>query len=277
MRPNIRPGARHVRTYQLDAIEVRSASDGQPARVSGHAAVYNRWSVDLGGFKERVLPGAFQKSLGVSDVRALFNHDPNYVMGRTASGTLELSDQSSGLKFDCEPPDTQTMRDLVLTPLGRGDISQCSFSFQVRGDQLWDPAGPIPAGTGSVWRSPRKDGGLYERDLLDLELFDVSVVTFPAYPQTDASVRSALADRGIRLDDLEECLTRNGRGLPLTAADVELLTGSIEALRSLLPEADGEEPSGANAGEASRKAGGPSRAQLMRDLEHRLRIAGAAA
>lgn len=274
MRPLIRPGSRHQRVFPLSSVEVRAGEGDQPAHIVGHAAVYSRWSVDLGGFKERVMPGAFAKSLGVSDVRALFNHDPNYILGRTKPGTLTLSDETKGLHFDATPPDTQTIRDLVLAPIARGDVDQCSFSFAVRGTEAWDRE---PTATdGAAWRAPKKDGGLWERDLIDLELFDVSPVTFPAYPQTDVAVRALLSETGIDLDALTAVFARTQRGLPILDNDVDLLESSIAVLRTLLPEANGEEPSGVNPEDGSHSelptSTAPTRAQLIRELEHRIRI-----
>jgi HK97 family phage prohead protease len=275
MRPVIRAGVRHQRTYPL-TIELREAGEGSMPRMSGHAAVYNRWSEDLGGFKERVLPGAFDKSIGVSDVRALFNHDPNYIFARTTvaadtEGSLALASETKGLHIEANPLDTATIRDLVIAPCRAGLVTQMSFSFMVRGDEVWDQE--PGAGTGAVWRSPKQMDGLYERDLLDLELFDVSPVTFPAYPQTDVAVRALLSETGIDLDALTACLARIQRGLPLLDSDIDLIEGSIAVLRTVLPEANGEEPSGANPEDGSRSdAERPSRARLLREFEHRLRI-----
>lgn len=78
------------------------------------------------GFREIIKPGAFDSVL-TDDVRALFNHDPNFILGRSASGTLQLSLDDRGLKYDIDAPDTQTIRDLVLAPMLRGDISQSSL------------------------------------------------------------------------------------------------------------------------------------------------------
>ena len=86
----------------LDDVELR-ADDGQPARISGHI-VYNRWSEDLGGFVERVMPGAFTKTLLESDIRALFNHDPNFVLGRNKAGTLTFADQAGSLRYETTQP-----------------------------------------------------------------------------------------------------------------------------------------------------------------------------
>lgn len=152
-------------------VELR-AVDGEPARVDGHAAVYDQWSQDLGGFRERILPGAFSRALeDGADVRALFNHDPNFLLGRTIAGTLKLVDEEAGLRYVATPPDTQTVRDLVLVPLARRELTQSSFQFIALEDE---------------WRDTK--AGM-ERDLISAELFDVSPVTFPAYPQTDIAVR----------------------------------------------------------------------------------------
>jgi len=151
------------------AAEVRVSPSGG---ISGFAAVYNQLSEDLGGFRERILPGAFSRCLESGpDVRCLFNHNPELLLGRTKSGTLRLSEESAGLYFDCDLPDTQAGRD-VRASIKRGDIDQCSFSFSVIG-QNWSEGGTI-------------------RELTDVDLFDVSPVTFPAYPQTSVSARQRI-------------------------------------------------------------------------------------
>ncbi len=242
-------------------------------KIIGHAAVYNQWSQDLGGFKERVLPGAFTKAIDGADIRALFNHDPNFLLGRTSSGTLELADEKKGLHFEASPPDTQTIRDLVIAPMtprngaASADLNQCSFAFLPVEDE---------------WRAPKLFGGLYERDLHEVQLFDVSAVTFPAYDQTDVGLRSRLAGQlGLDLPALSAFFARTFRTAALDERDVVLVRDTVAILRSYLPpEANGGEPSGANAGEASRTgpvAGGASRARLLREFEHRLRIDGLAA
>lgn len=142
--------------------------------IEGHAAVFNQWSENLGGifpFKEKVIPGAFRDSINVDDVRALFNHDPNYVLGRNKAGTLELKETQKGLLVRVTPPDTQWARDLTVS-IDRGDISQMSFGFLVEDDK---------------WGT---EEGMDVRELHKVKLFDVSPVTFPAYPQTSVGVRS---------------------------------------------------------------------------------------
>lgn len=163
------------RRITVDAkFEVRQDGDNPPVLV-GYAAVFNQLSDDLYGFRERIVPGAFNASTN-SDIRALFNHDPNIILGRTTSGTLKVMEDSHGLKVEIMPPDTQVARDLI-TSMRRGDIDQMSFGFRTRND-LWED-----------------DGGEAIRTLLEVDLFDVSPVTFPAYPQTDIAVRSMNAWR----------------------------------------------------------------------------------
>jgi len=163
------------------ACEVRAETDddGRPVRIVGHGAVFNaRSEMIMGMFKEEIAPGAFDDVLG-DDVRALFNHDPNFVLGRTTSGTLELSIDAEGLRYDIDPPDTQTVRDQVLAPLQRGDITGSSFAFRVAPD-------------GDEWRE--EPDGLIVRTITRFSrLLDVSPVTYPAYPDAGAAARSLQA------------------------------------------------------------------------------------
>lgn len=168
------------RAFVVEGLELR-ASDGGGQRLVGHAAVFNQLSDDLGGFREQVAPGAFADAIAnKDDVRALFNHDPNFVLGRTASKTLVLAEDARGLLIDILLPDTPTVNDLVIAPIKRSDVSQMSFAFGVRpGGQDW----------------AKNEDGVNIRTLKRLRLFDVSPVTFPAYPQTDVAVRSLQAWR----------------------------------------------------------------------------------
>lgn len=158
----------------LPLKEIRiNESDGGTC-IEGHAAVFDSWSETLGGifpFKEKVRKGAFAESIGRDDIRALFNHDPNYVLGRNRAGTLELVEDDVGLRVRITPPDTSWARD-ITTSIRRGDISQMSIGFVVEDDE---------------WSS--KDG-IDTRELKKVRLFDVSPVTFPAYTATDVGVRA---------------------------------------------------------------------------------------
>lgn len=166
------------RIIPFEGVHLERREDGSPVIV-GHAAVFGQLSEDLGGFREQIAPGAFTEALGADDVRALWNHNADIILGRNRSGTLEMSEDTRGLAIRCYPPDTQTVRDLVLVPMERGDITQMSFQFSVKpGGQDW----------------ARNDDGIMIRTLKKLRLYDVSPVTFPAYPQTDASVAKRSLD-----------------------------------------------------------------------------------
>jgi HK97 family phage prohead protease len=156
------------------ALERRDGEeDAQDAqKITGYAAVFNTWATIGGWWEERIAPGAFSKSIAEHDVRALFNHDSNFVLGRNRAGTLTLAEDARGLYFNATPPDTQWARDLV-TSIKRGDISQCSIGFFVR-KQEWDDTDP---------KMPK-------RTIIEVELFDVSPVTYPAFEDTQVDVRS---------------------------------------------------------------------------------------
>jgi HK97 family phage prohead protease len=140
--------------------------------IRGHAAVFNSLSEDLGGFKEMIRAGAFTESIKKDDIRSLWNHDPNFVLGRNMSGTLKLEEDGIGLRIENDFPDTSYARDLMAV-INRGDVNQMSFGFYCLRDDV------------------RFEGGLVVRELIEAQLFDVSPVTFPAYPQTDVAARSA--------------------------------------------------------------------------------------
>ena len=161
------------RAFALREVRAMNGEDDQAPVIEGYAAVFDQMSEDLGGFREIVRPGAFRDA-SKSDVRALMNHDANYVLGRTVSGTLELTEDEHGLQIRTTPPETQWAKDLMVT-MQRGDVDQMSFGFMTIRDNWFDQDGQVI------------------RELLEVELFDVSVVTFPAYPQTVVNARDLLA------------------------------------------------------------------------------------
>jgi HK97 family phage prohead protease len=152
-------------------FEVRA--DGEKPVMSGHAAMFGQEADIMGVFRERIDSGAFKTAIGRDDVRALWNHNPDYVLGRNKAGTLQLKEDETGLAVEIDPPDTQWARDLMVS-MKRGDVSQMSFGFRVT-DQSWE----------------RVAGKLPLRIIRGVELFDVSPVTYPAYEGTDIHVRSS--------------------------------------------------------------------------------------
>lgn len=109
-------------------LRIARTATGAPS-LEGYAAVFNSLSEDLGGFREQILPGAFQRSLANgADVRCLFNHDESLILGRSKAKTLTVSEDETGLYFRCDLPDTAIARDLAIS-IERGDVDQCSFGF----------------------------------------------------------------------------------------------------------------------------------------------------
>jgi HK97 family phage prohead protease len=150
--------------------ELKAAVEGRT--VEGYASVFNSMSEDLGGFREIILPGAFSEVLD-NDVRALYNHDSNYLLARTTSGTLELKEDDKGLYYRFEMPNTSYGNDM-LELFRRGDLSQSSFGFTVDKDS---------------WRM---EEGQHVRYIERVgSLFDVSPVVFPAYASASSGLRSA--------------------------------------------------------------------------------------
>jgi HK97 family phage prohead protease len=175
-------GQRETRSF---AGELR-ADGGAKFELSGYAASFNTLSRDLGGFRERIAPGAFKRSLAAgTDVKCLFNHDANVVLGRVGNKTLAVSEDARGLKFTCQlNPASQQHRD-IYESVKRGDVSQCSFAFQVRSAEDED------------WDEDKDERGVRfpRRTIRNCDLLDVSAVTYPAYSENNAtSVQARAAD-----------------------------------------------------------------------------------
>jgi len=145
-------------------------------KLVGYAAVFNSPSADLGGFVEVVTPQAFNRTLRENpDIFALVDHDDAKVLGRTTAGTLNLSIDEVGLRVEISPPDTTYARD-IMESVRRGDIDGMSFAFRAR-KQRFDRTGTTPV-----------------RHLLDVDMKEVSIVTFPAYPDTSVALRELNTD-----------------------------------------------------------------------------------
>lgn len=154
------------------AVELRE-QDGKGV-IEGYGAVFGQETVIGDWFRERIEPGAFDDAVTKDDVRALFNHDPNLILGRTKAGTLTLSVDERGLKYAIEPPNVSYANDLRES-VRRGDVSQSSFAFRVLTE---------------TWEKAAKPGELSLRLIQKVELFDVSPVTYPAYEGTSVSARA---------------------------------------------------------------------------------------
>lgn len=169
---------RRFTSKALTGAKVKRSEDGKQPVIEGYAAVFYRKG-DVGteyrldtDIVERIAPGAFQRAIDEQhDARALFNHDKNFILGRVEAGTLRLSVDERGLRYEIDVPDTTAGRD-VVTSIERGDLSGSSFAFDVRGVR---------------WT---EEGRTLVRNLEDLDVFDVGPVTMPAYAGTTTGLRS---------------------------------------------------------------------------------------
>ena len=162
-------------------IEVRG-EESERMKIVGYSAVFFREGHPETAYRmfddleERILPGAFDRALKEKqDVRGLFNHDPSKILGRTKAGTVKLSIDDIGLRYEIDVPDTTAGRDTVES-LKRGDVDGSSFAF-------------LPVST--RWL---EEEDLLVREVVDLDLFDVGPVTYPAYEGSTSGVRAAGMD-----------------------------------------------------------------------------------
>ena len=171
-------------TSETRFFNIESRLDSKEGRdvVIGHAAVFNSLSEDLGGFREKIQPGAFDDVLD-NDVRAYFNHDPNFLLGRVSAGTLRLGVDEKGLRYELDIPNTSAGRDLKEN-MRLGNITQSSFAFTLGKD-------------GDSWERNEEGNDIRIIHKVD-RLYDVSPVSLPAYPSADnlaLAVRSNFIDK----------------------------------------------------------------------------------
>lgn len=217
--------SRRIETHRASTtFEVRGTDDGV-RQIVGYAAVFNSPTTIRGAFgdyTEKIRAGAFAKTIQEADVRALFNHNENFVLGRNKAGTLRLSEDQVGLRMEIDLPDTSYARDLMAS-MSRGDINQSSFAFS-----------PIA----QEWQRAQSIDQVDERTLNEVRLYDVSVVTYPAYPDTTSAVRQAAFDP-VAL----RALARFERVQELNVEDVEALRQLVRSIETSLgpvvhPEAE---------------------------------------
>lgn len=162
-----------IRHFKIEDLRMTRSTEGKsPGNLAGYAARFNVLSEDLGGFREKIAPGAFTKSLNNQEVCAFWSHESSDVLGKTTSKTLRLTEDQFGLAFSLDLPDTQCGRDAAVS-IDRGDVSGMSFGFDAANDE-WN----------------RDTEGNLLRTLLEINLFEISPTAIPAYPQTSVSSRA---------------------------------------------------------------------------------------
>ena len=182
------------RAFANSEFRIQDTETGN--KVVGYASVFNKQSEDLGGFREVIKEGAFSSVLD-NDVRALFNHDSNMILGRTSAGTLRLEQDEQGLKYEIDMPNTSFAKDLTES-MKRGDITQSSFGFIIDDDE---------------WNETEK--GVVRTINSVRALLDVSPVTYPAYPDASVGLRGLDTFKKEQTNNKKDFHKRNIRELQL--------------------------------------------------------------
>jgi len=179
------------RRYTSVMVELRAT--GEKRAIGGYAAIFNRYSQNLGGFVEEVRGAAFNKSRGDGwpDVIARYNHDDNMLLGTTGGGTLRMSVDETGLVYDVDPP---AARQDIVELVQRGDVRKSSFAFRT------------PTG-GDEWTVT--DQGFPLRSLVSVQLVDVAPVNSPAYLDTSAGLRSLAEHKHVPLEEVRSMADAN--------------------------------------------------------------------
>jgi len=189
--------------YTSGVVELRASSDG--ARLGGYALKFNKLSRNLGGFVERIAPGALTKTLkDGGDVLCRYQHEDEFLLGRTSSGTLRLSVDEVGLLYEVDLPNTSYARDLEALA-DRKDVQHSSFAFQL-----------MPGG--DDWSLTPE--GFPLRTLTELHLVDVAPVVNPAYLDTTSGLRSLAESRNLDFDSVRAA-AESERLADLLRADVQ--------------------------------------------------------
>jgi HK97 family phage prohead protease len=220
---------KELRYMPFEEWELREEAN-KPPKLVGYASVFNQEAIIFGMWREQVAQGAFKKTIKESDIRALWNHNTDLVLGRNKSGTLSLAEDDHGLKVEIIPPDTQAGRD-GLTSIKRGDVSQMSIAFQIIKQE---------------WLTPEDKKELPLRTIREMKLYEVSPVTFPAFEQTSISARNAMEPEAEN-DPREEALRLSlaaDHGLELTTEQRQIIAAAVEIYQPYLlePEPDPNDP-----------------------------------
>lgn len=183
--------------------ELRYALDGGKPRIDGRAILFDSWSVDLGGFRERMLPGSVTLD---GDLLALFDHATDKVLGRTSAGTMEVRQDQTGVAFTAYPPETTWANDLRVS-MERGDIKGCSYRMMVEEDKWYVDMNQQVC-----------------RDIIKASVSELTVTSMPAYPETTAEARS----RAAALVETVKPEDRVGR--EISDANIQILKGVFQNL-----------------------------------------------
>jgi len=203
--------------FPLSGVEIRATNADGGTTIVGYAAMFNALSVPMWGFREKILPGCFRNSILSNNVRSLWNHNSDFVLGSTKTGSLRLTEDDLGLRMECDLPETQAGKDAAIS-IRRGDVDGMSFGFNIL-KQEWDETDPANI----------------VRTLVEVDLQEVSPTAFPAYEQTLVNVRTVRDEYEMRKLTIQkeaalaaasleaqETITRNSNILKIRKRRIEL-------------------------------------------------------
>lgn len=212
------------RRWLMGSVKVERRADGAMPKLTGHSAVFNSKSEDLGFFVEIIRPGAFQDAISTYDVVCLANHNVDRLIAGTVNRTLALLEDKRGLYMEAESMDTQVCRD-TITEVESLLLNGQSFSFDVETDS---------------WRM---ENGVQLREIIKCSrVYDVGPVVFPAYPATDVKARSLMVAAGLDVEGFTGAIVKQVRHLPLSPADRDIVKRAIAVLQLTEDEGRQEPP-----------------------------------
>ncbi len=205
---------------QFPELRAHAETDEEVIRISGYGSVTGKW-YDVFNFKEQVAPGAFTKTLQENpDIRGMFNHNPEFLLGRTKSGTMDVEENKSGLRYEIRADALDPQAFSVSRKIGRGDVDGSSIAFFVpKGKEDWDEK-----------KEPMR------RKILEVELIETGPVTMPASPSTTAKIARAMKETGIDYDAINGAVVKKRAGFNLTPAEEDQIDKMLEFLSGLKSE-----------------------------------------
>lgn len=204
---------------QFPELRAQAETDDEVIRISGYGSVTGKW-YSVFGFRERVAPGAFEKTLQEQpDIRGMFNHNVDFLLGRTASGTMDVEEDKRGLRYEIRADALDPQSQSVARKIGRGDVDGSSMAFFVHKED---------------W-SEEKDKPM-KRTIRELELLETGPVVMPASPSTTAKIARAMQETGIDFDAIQGFVVKKRAGFGLSMAEEDQINHMLEFLSRLKSE-----------------------------------------
>ncbi len=204
---------------QFPELRAHAETDAEVIRISGYGAITGKW-YDVWNFKERISAGAFTKTLKENpDIRGMFNHNPDFLLGRTESGTMDVEEDKRGLKYQIRADALDPQAVSVSRKIARGDVDGSSMAFfTIKEEWIEEKDQPL------------------RRTILEVELIETGPVSMPASPSTTAKIARAMQDTGIDYDAINGAVVKKRAGFSLSPAEEDQIDHMLEFLSGLKSE-----------------------------------------